>query len=324
MSDLLGSLISSSPQAAIQPAEPRSAIHAAAHPGGIVVHDVEAYLSSSKGQSLMASTTSPQPVQLGGAKTNHHVTILYQLCQSRGLVPQFEIEAQPNGGFGGWLQVGNETIFSSEGWLNKKEAKEALAEKGLELVKGMGDKKNGKGVAAEGEPKNWIGLLLRASERPFSCKILHAGKLKYFTEYHNSLGSEAGGAGANFIEYALGSSFACTCTIPFHDTVFGSSTTPFATKKAARANAAKEAVQFLIAHGLTNPDGSVKTRKKGSPGKSVTVEGKALEVKMDATYAQKVNGVSTTFSPSFLPRFYHLHLQIQTSGSHDFQLALIY
>ena len=128
-------------------------------------------------------------------------------------------------------------------------------------------------------------------------------KLKYCTEYHNSLGSEAEGAGANFIEYALGSSFACTCTIPFHNTVFGSSTTPFATKKAARANAAKEAVQFLIAHGLTDPDGNVKTRKKGNPGKSVTVEGKALEVKMDATYAQKVNGVSTEFSPSFLHGF---------------------
>ena len=49
-------------------------------------------------------------------------------------------------------------------------------------------------------------------------------------------------------------------------------------------------MEFLITQGLTNPDGTVK--KKGTtPGKVVNAEGKALEVKMDATYAQKVNGM---------------------------------
>lgn len=118
-------------------------------------------------------------------------------------------------------------------------------------------------------------------------------------------GSGSGGVGANFIEYALGSCFACTCTIPRHDAEFGSKTTPFPTKKAARNDAARQAVQYLIAQGLTNPDGTVKMLKKGSPGKVVNADGKALEVKMDATYAQKVNGMLMEKS---LKHFLSLHL----------------
>lgn len=107
----------------------------------------------------------------------------------------------------------------------------------------------------------------------------------------------------------MGSSFACTCTIPGHDGVeFGSKTTGFASKKAARTEAAKEAVQFLIAQGLTNPDGTVKKKvttpskvgnaegakkKVATPGKVVSVVGNALEVNMDATYTQKVLGKSS-------------------------------
>lgn len=122
-------------------------------------------------------------------------------------------------------------------------------------------------------------------------------------------GSETGGAGANFVEYGLGSAFACTCTIPGHNGVeFGSKTTGYTSKKAARNEAAKQAVQFLIAKGLTNPDGTVK-KKVTTPGKAVNVEGtkqkvttpgqvvsvvgNALEVKMDASYAQKVLGMSS-------------------------------
>ena len=137
-------------------------------------------------------------------------------------------------------------------------------------------------------------------------------------------GFETGGAGANFVEYGLGSSFACTCTIPGHDGVeFGSKTTGFTSKKAARNEAAKQAVQFLIAQGLTNPDGTVKkkvttpgkavnvagTKKKvTTPGKVVSVVGNALEVKMDATYAQKVLGMSSPEKSSIT--FFPLHFWI--------------
>lgn len=180
MSDLLTSLYVPWAQVPTPPEGSSSGVHeAASHADGMVVHDVEAFLNDPKNKALMASTgkpsnniannrvtggeySEPQPVQLGGPKTTHHVTALYQLCQGRNLVPHFEIEAQADGGFGGWLRVGNQTVSSSEGCPSKKEAKEVLAEKGVELVKGMAVK--GKGPNLEGEPKNWVGLLMGASD----------------------------------------------------------------------------------------------------------------------------------------------------------------
>lgn len=49
----------------------------------------------------------------------------------------------------------------------------------------------------------------------------------------------------------VNSSFACTCTIPARpSSPFGSLLTPFPNKKAARTNAAREAMQFLISKDL--------------------------------------------------------------------------
>ena len=70
----------------------------------------------------------------------------------------------------------------------------------------------------------------------------------------------------------------------------------FSSKKAARVNAAKQAVEHLISEGELNPDGSTKARKKtmvGAPvGAAVRMEGKGLKLKVSrsSSYAQKVNG----------------------------------
>ncbi len=65
---------------------------------------------------------------------------------------------------------------------------------------------------------------------------------------------------------------------------------PFPSKKGAQANAAREAVEYLIANGDLNPDGSTKSRKKVKLGTAVRIQGKGLEVKKESSYAQKVNG----------------------------------
>ena len=94
-------------------------------------------------------------------------------------------------------------------------------------------------------------------------------------------------------EYALGSSFACECTIPFRPTQpFGSKMESFSSKKAARVNAAKQAVEHLISEGELNPDGSTKARKKTMVGAAVRMEGEGLKLKVSrsSSYAQKVNG----------------------------------
>lgn len=111
--------------------------------------------------------------------------------------------------------------------------------------------------------------------------------MSFPTEYHISEGS-----GPVYKEYAIGVGFAYTCNHPSYPGTFGSATVSFPTKKAARANAAKEAVKYLIDQGLTNPDGSHKSKKKVKLGTAVKVEGKKLEVQRDTTYAQRVNGES--------------------------------
>lgn len=78
---------------------------------------------------------------------------------------------------------------------------------------------------------------------------------------------------------------------------FGSSTVPFSTKKAARSNAAQEAVQRLIAEGKLKSDGSTLGNKKAKASTAprlsetaVRIEGTGLEVKKGTSYAQKVEG----------------------------------
>lgn len=82
---------------------------------------------------------------------------LYHLCQERGLTPEFDIEGDNEGGFGGWLKVGNETIGQDQRWRSKKDAKEGLSERGVEVVKGMEVRE--RGSAGRAAQKNWIGML---------------------------------------------------------------------------------------------------------------------------------------------------------------------
>lgn len=140
---------------------------------GLSVQDVDAYLNDPQHKSLLSSAaknskpgtktviarlgTEPmqEPVQLGSPQTSHHVVALNHLCQERGLVPEYEIEGDSKTGFGGWLRVGQEIVGTDGHWRSKKSAKEALATKGVELVKAMQTKAS---PGAQG--KNWIGLLL--------------------------------------------------------------------------------------------------------------------------------------------------------------------
>ena len=66
----------------------------------------------------------------------------------------------------------------------------------------------------------------------------------------------------------------------------------FSSKKAARANAAKQAVEHLISEGELNSDGSTKARKKTMVGAAVRMEGEGMKLKVSrsSSYAQKVNG----------------------------------
>ena len=76
-------------------------------------------------------------------------------CQSKGFLPVFEIEGETD--FGGVLKLRDVNITSDRRWASKKEAREGLAEKGLETVNGMEAKQRELGTL-EGR-KNWVGML---------------------------------------------------------------------------------------------------------------------------------------------------------------------
>ena len=85
---------------------------------------------------------------------------LNTLCQAKGVTAIFEIDGVVD--FGGVLKIDGTTVTSEERWRSKKDAKEGLAEKGLDVVKTMDGK--GKQSQTSGEPgKNWVGKLLGES-----------------------------------------------------------------------------------------------------------------------------------------------------------------
>ena len=73
-------------------------------------------------------------------------------------MPEFGIEGDQSG-FGGWLKVGSETISRNERWPCKRDVKEALAERGVEVVKNMLGNSVEKGPVALAQQTNWVGLL---------------------------------------------------------------------------------------------------------------------------------------------------------------------
>ena len=97
--------------------------------------------------------------------------------------------------------------------------------------------------------------------------------------------------GPIYTEFALGSLYACECLIDKRaDSPFGSKDMGFPSKKAAKTNAAMEAVNWLVEQGELNPDGTAKKRKKLKLGTAVKAqapstggEGKGI------SFGQRVN-----------------------------------
>ena len=210
--------------------------------------------SKSKGNGPVAAA---RPVQLGEPTTSFHTAELNQLGQKLAIVPDYDFEGDTQQGWGGRLRLGERTI-TKEGmrWQTKKAAKDGLAELGLEAMKEMTSEQNNV------KTTNWVGLL--------------------HDFYTKSSSSDVGGP--SYTEYAIGSCFACTCTIPARSEPFGSVFGSFPNKKAARASAAMEAMKFLIEQGLASSEGEDVKIAKRSKEKL-----EALRESNSSSYAQKIN-----------------------------------
>jgi len=84
--------------------------------------------------------------------------------------------------------------------------------------------------------------------------------------------------------------FSSEVSIPNHKTPFGDKSILFGNKKAAKSNAAREAVQFLIQEGHLEANGSLKKKKKkANLGLAVTAERGQEEG--EKSWGMKVNGM---------------------------------
>ena len=147
----------------------------ASQDAGFPVYDIDLYLAdpenaasstpapnkrgSSQHKSTQVVSNPLEPVSLG-SKTSHHVAALTTLCQAKGITAVFEIDGVMD--FGGVLKIDGTTVTSEERWRSKKDAKEGLAEKGLDVVKTMDAKRKQSETSGEAG-KNWVGMLLGES-----------------------------------------------------------------------------------------------------------------------------------------------------------------
>lgn len=188
--------------------QPNTNLHAAAlQAAGLSPCDIDAFLNDplnretvrvnsppQKKQKTSQANSSAAPEQLGTPKTTHNVPAFHHLCQERGLVANFDIGGDQPEGFGGAVTVGGQMVTSEQRWRTKKEAKEALAELAIPVVKEMGAGKKDKGeqpaAKGKGEPeKNWVGMLLgnSYSNTPSYYSIYLIIIIRFFTTHPPTL-----------------------------------------------------------------------------------------------------------------------------------------
>ena len=124
----------------------------------------------SSSSAATSSNGSIVAVPIGGPRSTEHVKQFYELCQGRGLVPEFEF---PKIGerWAAVLKVAGHGVEAQGLFASKMEGKEVCAREGCEIVKSMavrGDMVGGKMDGGEGgsgglkklQEENWVGMLL--------------------------------------------------------------------------------------------------------------------------------------------------------------------
>ncbi|KAI9882824.1 MAG: hypothetical protein M1823_005422 [Watsoniomyces obsoletus] len=178
-------------------------------------------------------------------RTSQSVSRLYEMCQPRGLQPEFQFEEPWPQNFRVKLIIAGKEIPSEPVLFpNKKAAKEAVARKAVEVLENDPEwgmvMNGGNGVigggAATGE--NWVGKLMEYYQKKPSTLLIGQPPTTTTT------------TGPLFLEYSSGTTHACECIIDQRrDQPFGGRDRKFGNKKAAKMNAAKEAWGWLEENG---------------------------------------------------------------------------
>jgi len=156
-----------------------SAAALAAHP--LPASYIQAPRPSTPGQ-IISESQPPTPVALSGPRTAENIKLLYHICQARAVQPEFHFE-QIGLRHRVGLRLGDVLVEDELGrtYGTKKEGKEVLAGKGLEIVKmwqmeearvneaaalrilesdGTANKMPGTAPMTAWNQENWVGMLL--------------------------------------------------------------------------------------------------------------------------------------------------------------------
>ncbi|KAH0563074.1 hypothetical protein GP486_002355 [Trichoglossum hirsutum] len=237
--------------------------------------DADEFLQSiptGSGDGDSNATPALQPVRIGQSRTSEHSVAFHKLAQEKRITPVFEYEEVSPQRFGVKLTLEGRVVVKEAGpWPSKKAAKEAVCKRGIHDLSEM------KGTVNPPPPsngENWVGTL------------------QEFYDLDPTWPRPV------YTDFAVGNQFACELVIDKHYAPFGGCLVKFPSKKAAKANAARKAVEWLIANNYMGPEGPpTRKRRKGSGGggtAAVTTTmgptGVVVEIKRNTSYLQKVNG----------------------------------
>ncbi|KAI9835468.1 MAG: hypothetical protein M1819_002386 [Sarea resinae] len=241
----------------------------------------QATSKTAKGQDVSSSKEAGLGLfsgKISGPETSGAIARLYMMAQKLRVKVEFDVhEASPQIPplFQASLRLdGKEIEHDGTAYFNKKEAKAAVSLRGIELLERMDEKREAESKMDKNE--NWIGLL---------------------AEYCVAEGIAPPAYDFHQVEDQL--KFVCSVRIEKRLEAFGSSSKLFPTKKAAKANAASEAVEWLRETSLLEKDCQHPKKKKrlGSShntapivsGGSMSVgEEKLINEQEDAVEVQKV------------------------------------
>ncbi|KAI9823358.1 MAG: hypothetical protein M1826_007769 [Phylliscum demangeonii] len=225
-------------------------------------------------QQLNEDVGAGAGARAGAREPGGSVARLFSLCQQRGLArPLFEHDEVLTQRFRARLRIGRAIQLDGGGQMlygSKKAASEALAGQGIEAV--LAAPPDPMATAADGGGGvNWVSRLL-----------------EFYAKQHS--------ANPTFEEFSrdLNSRHACECVIPHRpDHVFGGRDRFFASKKAARGQAARDAYEWLQAERVAGLDdgtpGVLSLRPTLSGSGALWMHERTIKLAKWASAAQKVN-----------------------------------
>ncbi|KAI4680334.1 uncharacterized protein J4E84_007982 [Alternaria hordeiaustralica] len=233
---------------------------------------------SKKPKTPNGKATPLVPVAVG-ARSSRHTILLHEKYQALGI-------PQPLFTYGGGSEMGWTVSVSFPGlddaeelqglkfeeekkFNSKQEAKEAMSQKALGVLEALEKegrvKKGGKGKKKKGggEGEGKVGEVGKVQEeKEKGPGENYVGKLLEFQRATDS-------PQPTYTDYQSGQRFSCIITIDGEDQPFGSISNLFSSKKAARQDAARHAVEHFKSLGTWPSDdtavGGIRKRKKGAP-----------------------------------------------------------